>query len=164
MRAVPLFPSEVTPPPPGEAFKRPLWGDIFVAVALSGVRGRAALALVGVPQQGRIVERTKGTDDEVTAPLAVVRALGWALDLLEPRVWRATLWTNLSAAAVTPELRRSLSLSPSDDPTSFRAGLAGLVSRLDASGSEIRWARTEDQRHLLRARFLAADAARRISR
>lgn len=163
MRGVPLFPAEVTPPPLGQE-KRALYGNVFAGVALAGVRAQAALALVAVPEQGPVVERVQVTKDAVTSPVAVVRALSWALDLLEPKRWRATLWTNLLMAELSPERRRSLELYPADASNPFRAELTRIAQRIDASGSEIRWARAEEKPHLQRARTLAADAARRIPR
>jgi hypothetical protein len=148
VRDIPLFPAECAPAlAPRE--QRTDYGAIYLGVALLRNPGPAALALVSRPlgaESSRALTRL--LPDPVTSPVAVVRAIGWALDLLDPNGKRADLWTNLEMAASTDqrllELVQYPTLAASEVPGSFGALKAEVFRRCLVTGSRVRWVRTSE--------------------
>lgn len=145
-------------------------GEIYLAVSSSGVRARAAVALLVVTTDGKRKTVIEATPDEVTVPQAVAWGLLRALDRLGHR--SAMLHTNLKAAfdlagsgrptpAALPGLTAEVPLpAPAGQTEEFAVLMARVAGRCAATGSAVAWMASAEE-PMASVRRAAADALAR---
>lgn len=119
----------------------PLFGNVYVAVASTGVRARVLVAILAVTEAGGRKTVLELTPDEVTVNQAVAWGLKRALERLGER--RAVLHTNLKAVVDLAKTIREQGVVASAEP--FYCAVAAVVELAQRTGSELVWMRSADE-------------------
>ena len=119
----------------------PLFGNIYVAVASTGVRARVLVAILAVTEAGGRKTVLELTPEEVTVNQAVAWGLRRALERLGER--RAVLHTNLKAVVDLAKTIREQGAVSSSEP--FYSAVAAVVELAQRTGSELVWMRSADE-------------------